>query len=349
MLSPDDSVLYLASNSDYQIYGYDAITGNQLYSSSSNGYQEPSQIAVSTDGNTVYTTYQGSGHSGLRIMTPDLNLSSLDDLTPVDTTDPAEGLAVEGNGDVAVGTTGASTGLVTEYTSTGSPTGRSFTVGQEPSSFLLSRDGGALYIAVKLQGALYAVDTSLFSVPVGSYGSTGYPSELALTPDGLTLFIAGGGPSVNENVYPFSVAQVTLTGPAGVAHGAGPVVFTAQIADGQNPVGDYSTSYTVKFDVLNSSNAVVATATTVPNASGTAAATFDFSSIPSGTYSVRANLDPPLGAQVLLTATGFTVTAAGAVTALAATGTEAGAATAIGALLLLVGAAALLARRRRTA
>ena len=44
VLSPDDSVYYLISNSDYQVYGYDAVTGNQLVLQSKYGYQVPYQL-----------------------------------------------------------------------------------------------------------------------------------------------------------------------------------------------------------------------------------------------------------------------------------------------------------------
>jgi hypothetical protein len=158
------------------------------------------------------------------------------------------------------------------------------------------------------------------------------------------LFVAGGGGGIGHDVFPFSIAQVTLTGPAGIVPGAAPVTFNVQIADGETPVGDYSAE-TVKFEVLDSSSTVMTTSVVSPDTSGAASATVDLSALPSGTYSVRATLDPPAGAAVVATATGFSISAA----ALAATGIDTLVPTGVALLLMVVGAAALLLVRRRAA
>lgn len=343
ILSPDDSVFYLASNSDYQIYAYDAATGAELHHTTTNGYQEPGQLGVSADGSKVFATYGGSGSplidAGLRIMNSDLS-----DSAHVDLAVSAHGLAVEKDGDLAVGTTTGSAGTVTEYTPAGVATGRTSAEGHDPYIFQLSRDGKAIYIADRQLGQLYAVDTATYAAAVGGFGSVGDPTQMALTPDGLTLFVAGGGGGIGHDVFPFSIAQVTLTGPASIAPGAAPVTFHVQIADGQSPVGDYSAE-TVTFEVLNASNTVVATDTVSPDTAGAASAALDLSALPSGTYSVRATLDPPAGAAVIATATGFTISAA----ALAATGTDAALPTGIALVLLLGGATVVLLSRRRMA
>ena len=340
ILSPDDSVFYLASNSNYQIYAYDAVTGTELHHSTSNGYQEPGQLGVSADGAKVFATYLGSGSplidAGLRILNSDLTDSAHNDMAV-----SAEGLAVEANGDLAVGTTTGSVGTVAEYTPAGVATGKSTTSGHDPYRLILSRDGNGVYVADRQLGQLFAVDTASHAAAIGPFGSVGDPTQMALTPDGLTLFVAGGGGGIGHEVFPFSIAQVTLTGPAGIAPGAGPVTFHVQIADGQTPVGDYSAE-TVTFDVLNASKAVVATSTVSPDTSGSASAAIDLSALPSGTYSVRATLDPPAGAAVIATATGFQISSA----ALAATGVTTSVPAVAGSLLLFGGAVLLVLRRR---
>ena len=143
-------------------------------------------------------------------------------------------------------------------------------------------------------------------------------------------------------MYPFSIAQVTLTGPASVAHKAAPVTFTAQIADGENPVGD--PTYTVTFDVLDSSNTVVASASAAPNASsGIASAAVDLSALPAGTYPVRANLDRPWVPKVLVRRPDSRSPQRARPRA---TGSEPLVPSVIAVLLLLGGAAVLVARRR---
>ena len=255
---------------------------------------------------------------------------------------------MEADGDVAVGTTTGSAGTVTEYTPIGSATGRSFSVGHEPYRLLLSRDGNALYIADRQLGELYAVDTSLFAAAIGSYGSIGDPTQLAVTPDGLTLFVAGRrGRSRAQRVslldragHPDRSRQRRPQGGPGHVHRAD---------RRRREPGRQTTPPTRSHSMCSTRRArwwpARARPRTRPPASHPRRSIFRHSPrapIPCAPIWIR-----PWAPQVLVTATGFKITAAGAT--LAATGSEPLVPSVIAGLLLLGGAAVLVVRRRRTA
>ena len=202
---------------------------------------------------------------------------------------------------------------------------------------MMSPDGKWIYAVARSSGLLDVVDTTAFTADFTGL-STGDTDQLALSADGLRLYSTD---AVGEDVKVFSIAKLTLSSLAGVAPGTGPTTFSAQITDGTSPIADYTTN-TVTFDILDSSDMVVATATVSPNAAGAASASIDLSALPVGTYSVRATLDPIAGT-VVVTAAGFKVSASAG---LAATGTEALVPSVAGAALLLLGAVLLVLRRR---
>lgn len=350
-VSPDGSVVYELEDGDSQVHAFSTVStpiGDVVATSVTNGlYQTPSSLAISPDGNTVYVTYRdgAGGHptGGMRL----LHASDLSEITSDDFQDAA-GLAVEPNGDVLVGygTGNSGEGEVQVLTSSGTLLGLPMSVGTEPSTVVVSTDGDTAFIGDGNEGQLYAVDiaTSTVSGPLGPVGGA---ESMAVAPDGFHLYSTSGN-VIPGTVFPFAIAQVALSGPASVAVGGAPVTFDAQIADGQTPVSDY-TSYSVKFEVINSADVVVASVTVAPDASGDASGSIDLSAAPAGTYSVRATLDPPAGS-VVVTATGFTVgAAAGGGAVLAATGVDAVLPAGVAVLLLLVGAIILLARRRAAA
>jgi len=335
VLSPDGSFFYLLSNSDAQVHKYDASTpGAEIIASVTNGlYATPFHIAVSSDGATVYVTYRDhSGPAtsgGLRI----LRASDLFETTHVDIAS-AQGLALEANGDVVVGSDTGSSGPVVELSPAGTLTGRSTALaGYSRAEVLLtSPDGSTVYAYEAASGQLYAIDLATFTAGalIGPIGNT---AQMAVTPDGLHLYAAGGSLGSTHNVYPFAVARLTLTGPATIVAGTGPTTFDAQIADGRTPVGDYS-SGSVLFEILDSSNAVVASAAGIPSSTtGDVSKSIDLSGLPAGSYSVRATLDPIAGS-VVVTASGFTISKA---TALAATGTDTTLPMGVGIVMLLGG------------
>lgn len=339
-LSHDGSAFYLVSNNDAQVYAYATSNGAAIANSTSDGiYATAFHVMASPDGTKVYETMRdGAGtHTtgGIRI----LNAADLSEIGHTDLSN-ASGLAESADGSkIWVGSTdSASQSVVAEFDPNGTFTGRTVAVSPNPENLLRSADGNWLYVAGFTNASLDVIDTRAFTdtltaMTVGTEG-------LALSSDGLRLYAANPNTDTTEVV---SIAKLTLTSPLSVAPGAGPTTFSAQITDGGSTLADYTTN-TVKFDVLNSSNAIVATGTVAPNAAGAASASLDLSALPAGTYSVRATLDPVAGS-VVVTAVGFRISAA----ALAATGTAPVVPSVIGALLLLAGAAALIARRRRAA
>jgi len=346
VLSLDGSFFYLLSNSDAQVHKFSASTpGAEIIASLTNGlYATPVHIAVSSDGATVYVTYRdhsGAATSGgLRI----LRASDLVETTHVDIAS-AQGLALEANGDVLVGSDTGSSGPVVELTPAGVLTSRTTALaGYSRAEILLtSPDGSTVYAYDGASGQLYAIDLATFAAG-GLIGPTGGTGQLAVTPDGLHLYAAGGSLGATHNIYPFAVAQLTLTGPAAIVVGTGPTTFDAQIADGRTPVGDYS-SGSVLFEVLDSSNAVVASATGIPGSTtGDVSKSIDLSGLPAGSYSVRATLDPIAGS-VVVTASGFTISSA---TALAATGIDTAVPAGVASALLLGGVLMTILSGRQT-
>ncbi len=339
-LSHDGSTFYVISNNDALVYAYATSNGGPVASSTSDSlYATGTGVMASPDGTKVYETMRdGVGaHTtgGIRI----LNAADLSEIGHTDLLN-ATGIAGSVDGSkIWVGSTdAASQSVVAEFDAGGTFTGRSAAVGQSPSALLRSTDGLWLYVAGFSGDTLDVIDTRDFS----DFRDTANPlvigpTQLALSADGLRLY---GADRNSGKTQVISIAKLTLTSPASVAPGTGPTTFSAQITDGGATLADYTTN-TVKFDILDSSNAVVATGTVAPNSSGAASASIDLSGLPVGTYSVWATLDPIAGS-VVVTAAGFKVSAA----TLAATGIEPIVPTLVGLLLLLGGSAALLARRR---
>jgi len=340
-LSPDNAIVYLISNSDSLVYAYDASTGSSLGHSVSDGlYATATHVLASPDGTKVYESLRdpipapGQTTGGLRV----LNASDLSEIDHADLPN-AGGLAESADGSrVWVGSTdSANQSVVAEYDPVGTFV-TSVAVSPSPNDLILSPDHRWLYVAAFSNGLLDVIDTASFT-DTATAMTIGDGRELAISSDGLRLYSA----SSTSATKVISIAKLTLTSPASVPPGTGPTAFSAQITDGGATLADYTTN-TVKFDILDSSNMVVATATVAPNAAGAASASIDLSALPAGTYSVRATLDP-IDGTVVVTAAGFRISAA----ALAATGTEPVVPTVIGLLLLVAGSVALVARRRRTA
>jgi LPXTG-motif cell wall-anchored protein len=341
-LSPDGSTFYVVSNSDGLVHAYATSDGHAVGSAFPDGrYATSNRVMVSPDGTKVYQTMRDPAGAfttgGIRI----LNAAGLVEIGHTDLLN-ADGLAESADGSkIWVGSTDAAfQSVVAEFDADGTFTGRSVAVGSGPHSLIVSADGKWIYVAGSSGNTLDVIDTSDFSdfrdtVTPLVIGST----QLALSADGLRLYGANRNSGM---VGVVSIAKLTLTSPASVTPATGATTFSAQITDGTSPIADYTTN-TVKFDVLDSSNAVVATETVAPNSSGHASVSLDLSNLAIGTYSVRATLDPIAGS-VVVTAAGLSVSAV----ALAATGTQPVVPTLIGVLLLLVGAASLVARRRRT-
>ena len=340
VVSADGSIFYVIGNSDAQVHSYNASTGAALNTSVTNGlYATPNQIALSPDGTKVYVTYRdpipANPSGGLRI----LNASDLTETTHVDLPN-ALGVAVESTGDVVVGTGNGAAAQLVELSAAGVPTNRSVTVGQSDDKLLVSPDGSTVYVADSTSGNLYVLDTATFTTPA-SPGTVDQGRALAVTPDGLHVYAAGGGTSV----LPFAVAKLTLTAPATVTPGTGPTAFNALITDGQSPVGDYSGG-SVLVEILDSANAVVASGTGAPGAAtGTASVPINLSTLPIGSYSVRATLVSG-GGTVQVLASGFTVAAAAP--ALAATGVDAAGPLIVTLVVLFAGVALLIVGRRRS-
>jgi len=340
-LSPDDATFYVISNSDALVYAYAASNGSALGHSVSDGlYETAFHVMVSADGTKVYETMRDpvpvppNTTGGLRI----LQASDLSEIGHVDLPN-ASGLGQSPDGSkIWVGSTDAAfQSVIAEFTPDGTATGRDVAVQSEPEEFIVSADGKWIYAVSRSSALLDVVDTTAFTADFTGL-STGDTDQLALSADGLRLYSTD---AVGGDVKVFSIAKLTLSSLAGVAPGTGATTFSAQITDGTSPIADYTTN-TVKFDILNSSNTVVATATVSPNAAGAASASIDLSALPVGTYSVRATLDPIAGT-VVVTAAGFRVSASAG---LAATGIDATVPTVTGALLLVAGAVLVLVRRR---
>jgi len=340
-LSPDGSTFYVVSNGDGLVHAYATSDGHSTGNAAADGfYSTSNRVVASPDGTRVYQTMRDPVGAfttgGIRI----LNAANLAEIGHVDVLN-ADGLAESADSStIWAGTTDAgSQSAVVEFDANGTPTGRSAAVGQGPHDLILSADGRWMYVAGNSGDTLDVIDTTDFSDT--STGLSVGTAKLALSADGLRLY---GANRNGSNVDVVSIAQLTLTSPASVTPGTGLTTFSAQITDGTSPIADYTTN-TVQFDVLDSTNHVVATGTVAPNSSGHASAAINLSALPLGTYSVRATLDPIAGT-VVVTATGFQVSAAAA---LAATGTQPAVPAAIGVLLLLLGgSAAVLVRRRRT-
>jgi LPXTG-motif cell wall-anchored protein len=339
-LSPDGSIFYIISNGDAQVYAYATSNGSFIANSTTdNLYEVGFHVMASPDGTKVYETMEAGfpplTSGGIRV----LNASDLTEIGHQDI-DVASGLAESADGSkIWVGSTdSAFQSVVVELDADGNFTGRTVPVGPEPEVLIVSPDGNWIYAPSFANGTLDVVDTSAFTNTATAM-VTGDARGVALSADGLRLYSANSASGVEV----ISIAKLTLTSPASVTPGTGATLFSAQITDGGSSIADYTTN-TVKFEILNASNAVVATGTVNPNSSGVASASIDLSTLPVGTYSVRATLDPIAGA-VVVTAAGFKVSAA----ELAATGSNPMLPTAIALLLLLGGATALLVRRRRTA
>ena len=340
-LSPDDATFYVISNNDALVYAYATSDGSSVGHSTTDGlYETAFHVMASADGTKVYETMRDPVPplmtGGLRI----LNASDLSEIGHVDLYS-ASGLGQSLDGSqVWVGSTQPSSeSVIAEYDPSGTYTGRSVAVDSEPENFIVSPDGKSIYAATRGTGEIDYVDTASFNSSSTGLAS-GDGDGLAISADGLRLYSTNAS---GEEVKVISIARLTLTSPASVTPGTGATTFSAQITDGTSPIADYTTN-TVKFDVIDASNAVVATGTVNPDSSGAASASLDLSALPVGTYSVRATLDPVAGL-VVVTAPGFKVSAA----ELAATGTDAALPTGLAALMLLGGAAALLLGRRRTA
>jgi len=341
-ISPDGSTIYVVSNGDALVHAYATSDGHSTGNATTDSlYSTSNRVMASADGTKVYQTMRDPVGAlttgGLRI----LDASDLSEIGHVDLLN-ADGLGQSADGSqIWVGTTDAAfQSAVAEFDANGTFTGRSVAVGQGPHDLKLSADGRWIYVAGNSGDTLDVIDTTDFSDT--STGLIVGSAQLALSTDGLRLY---GADRNNGHIEVVSIAKLTLTSPASVTPGTGLTTFSAQITDGTTPIADYTTN-TVQFDILDSTNAVVATGTVAPNSSGHASAAINLSALPLGTYSVRATLDPIAGT-VVVTAAGFTVAKAAAT--LAATGTQPVLPTAIGLLLLLLGAAALVARRRRTA
>ena len=341
-LSPDDATFYVISNNDALVYAYATSDGSAVgHSTSDSLYETAFHVMASADGTKLYETMRDPvpplTTGGLRI----LSATDLSEIGHVDLAN-ASGLGQSLDGSkVWVGSTdSAFESVVAEFDPSGTFTGRSVAVDSEPENLIVSRDGKSIYAVSRSSGTLDYVDTTSFNS--SSTGlAAGDGDGLALSADGLRLYSTNAS---GEEVKVISIAKLTLTSPASVTPGTGATVFSAQITDGTSPIADYTTN-TVKFEVINSSNTVVASGTVNPDSSGAASASLDLSALPVGTYSVRATLDPVAGL-VVVTAPGFKVAAA----ELAATGTEASIPFGLAALLLASGAAALvIQRRRRTA
>lgn len=340
-LSPDDATFYVVSNSDSLVYAYATSDGSALGHSVSDGlYETAFHVMVSADGSKIYETMRDpvpvppNTTGGLRI----LRASDLGEIGHVDLPN-ASGLAQSPDGSrIWVGSTDtAFQSVIAEFSPDGTATGRDVAVQSDPEQFIVSADGKWIYAVSRSTGLLDVVDTTAFTADFTGL-SAGDPDQLALSADGLRLYSTNGA---GEEVKVLSIAKLTLTSPAAVTPGTGATTFSAQITDGTSPIADYTTN-TVTFDILNSSNAVVATGTASPDASGAASASIDLSSLPVGTYSVRATLDPIAGT-VVVTATGFRVSDSAG---LAATGIDATLPTILGIALLGTGATLVTVRRR---
>jgi DNA-binding beta-propeller fold protein YncE len=346
--------LYIISNSSTQLYGFKADgdpvgdgTPGSGQSTNNGLYSTPWHALGSLDGSKIYMTERdpAGAHAsgGLRVIDSSLAANAPD---LADTDIPgATGLAQTPDGHIYVGS--QATGTVVELTAAGALTGRSVSVGGSPDILVPSPDGKFLYVDNRAAGQFSIVDLATFT-DSGAIGTVGSGNGLAVSPDGYNLYATS---TPTGTVHHYALANVGLTAPATVTPGTGVTTFHTEVSDGQSPLGDYSGD-TMTVDILDSTNAVVATGQLAPDAAtGVADVPVDLSALPAGTYSVRATLDPAAGV-VVVTASGFTVASAasGAVTTpagLAATGTSDGPGLWSGIGLLLAGAALLVVRRFR--
>ena len=161
------------------------------------------------------------------------------------------GVAAASDGTVYVSAWGAN--VVTAFNSRADGTlsfaGR-FAIARHPSALLLSASGSRLFVASGSTDRVVVFDTrskkvirELSDTPPGGPGEGSTPNALALSPDGLTLYVAEAD---NNAVAAFALSAAT----AGVAERGKPAVDRPDQLAGRVPTGWYPTAVAVDGDQL---------------------------------------------------------------------------------------------------
>lgn len=191
-----------------------AATGHQLKSASMPGNLSnalPAGIVVSPDGTRTYMTVRyGFGPSGPEdslvvvdtstyTIVARVSLASTSPGVPVLSPDGSKLFVPQRVGSVAVIDTTALTVTAT------------VTVGGTPQALALSPSTNRLYVADSLGGVIVVIDTTSMTV-AGNFvaGSGATPTDLAITPDGATLFVAAYDNAVTAVSLPSTTVRFTM-------------------------------------------------------------------------------------------------------------------------------------------
>jgi YVTN family beta-propeller protein len=322
-----------------------------------------SSVAVSPDGTRVY------GQSGTTVEVLNTSTGATIASIPAGFTGGASIIASPDGHRVYAGSLGDNKIAVID-TATNTVTTTITTAGAYPTGFGFSPDGSRLYVTAQLDDTISIIATATNTVTTTGIAAGSNPTRIAVSPNGLYAYvsdnaadtmtvidlttdtaIAAPATGVNPNgiavspdgtrvfvgnydsndVTAFDVTRLAFTGQGEVTPGAD-ATFAFSLTNGDSPIANYSGG-TAVVELLNSSNAVVATGTGVsPAASGQGSVVVSTSGLAMGVYSVRITFTQGSGVVVALAA-GFSVAA------LAATGTESGATLVVAFGLVVLGAA----------